>query len=128
MAATNFTFMARQRFINGLVNKRNRQITHLLQMNKYGEKWMQDTALECLGRTIKELVDASMEQGATTEYATAFAAHSDHWVPAHNGKEEPYRTRHGRRVLYVYNHARQEHGYLDLGTDIVERELREGEE
>ena len=61
------------------------------------------------------------------EYKRAMATQADQWVPACGGKEVPYLTRAGRRVLYVYNPGRREHGYLDMGTDIVEPHLRENE-
>ena len=61
------------------------------------------------------------------EYNLAMAVKADQWVPACGGKETPYRTRAGRRVLYVYNPGRHEHGYLDMDTDIVEPRLRENE-
>ena len=38
-------------------------------------------------------------------------------VPANGGTEQPFTTRSGRRVLYVYDCEAGTHGYLDLGTD-----------
>lgn len=55
----------------------------------------------------------------TPEYHTARIAKADRWVPACGGLEVPYLDKLRRRVLYVYNFARHEHGWLDLGQDIV---------
>lgn len=38
-------------------------------------------------------------------------------VPANGGTEQPFTTRTGRRVLYVYDCEQQTHRYLDLGCD-----------
>jgi hypothetical protein len=35
-----------------------------------------------------------------------------------NGSETPF-LRNGRTYLYVWNPARNVHGFLDIGTDIV---------
>ena len=40
-------------------------------------------------------------------------------VPANGGTEQPFTTRSGRRVLYVYDCETGQHGYLDLGTDTL---------
>ena len=56
---------------------------------------------------------------AEIEYTSAVGAHLDTWVPACGGREVEYRNRNGARVLYAYNPARQQHGWLDLGSDIV---------
>jgi hypothetical protein len=42
----------------------------------------------------------------------------DLWLVAGGGSETPFTGRDGRRYLYVWNPAREEHGYLDLGTDL----------
>jgi hypothetical protein len=44
------------------------------------------------------------------------------WVPACGGSEQPFHYR-GKRILYVVDLARGEHGYCDLGTDIVYQTL-----
>lgn len=41
------------------------------------------------------------------------------WYPANGGTEEPFLTRTGRRLLYVWQPSTGRHAYLDLGTDIV---------
>ena len=59
------------------------------------------------------------EPKESQEYQMARITRADRWVPACGGQEVPYIDRNGRKVLYVYNHATAEHGYLDCGTDIV---------
>jgi len=58
----------------------------------------------------------------TPEYAAAVEANADRWVPACGGLEVPF-TRNGAEWLYVYNPRRDEHGYLNLGTDIVQEDM-----
>jgi hypothetical protein len=41
----------------------------------------------------------------------------DTWLPACGGTEQPF-TCKGRRLLYCWNPARDEHAYLDLDTDL----------
>ncbi len=41
------------------------------------------------------------------------------WVPGCNRTEEPFYTRTGRRLLYVWHTFTREHAYLDLGTDLI---------
>ena len=43
----------------------------------------------------------------------------DQWFPACGGKEIEFKH-YGTRWLYVYNPVRDEHGYLNLDTDIVQ--------
>lgn len=38
-------------------------------------------------------------------------------VPANGGTEQPFTTRSGRRVLYVYDCEQRTHLYLDLDAD-----------
>jgi len=57
----------------------------------------------------------------STEYLTAVKENADRWVAACGGSEEPF-THNGVRWLYVYNPRREEHGYLNMGTDIVQPE------
>ena len=52
-------------------------------------------------------------------YHLAVALHVDNWLPACNGTETPYYTRSGRRVLYCWNPATGEHGYIDMNSDIL---------
>lgn len=52
-------------------------------------------------------------------YAFALALNADHWVPAHNGTEEPFTSRSGKRLLYCYNPRQKRHAYLDLSSDII---------
>ncbi len=41
------------------------------------------------------------------------------WVPASGGTEQPFWTRTGRRLQYVYQPRTGRHAYLDLGTDVI---------
>lgn len=41
------------------------------------------------------------------------------WTPANNGTEEPFVSRSGHRLLYVYQQRTGRHAYLDLDTDLV---------
>jgi hypothetical protein len=52
------------------------------------------------------------------EYRTAVTGRHDTWVPACGGLE-PVSLINGRRIQYVFNPARGEHGWLDLDTDLV---------
>lgn len=44
---------------------------------------------------------------------------SDIWLPANGGKEEPFISRSGIRLLYVYNPFLQKHAYMRLDRDEV---------
>ena len=61
----------------------------------------------------------SVKRRPTDEYLKAQEQFADAWVPACGGYEEPF-MHNGTRWLYVYNPARDEHGYLNMGTDIVQ--------
>ena len=54
----------------------------------------------------------------TPEYEQALAERADRWVAACGGAEVPFEHQ-GGSFLYVWNPATGEHGYLNLGTDIV---------
>ena len=41
------------------------------------------------------------------------------WLPASGGTEVPFRTRTGRRLLYVYQPRSGAHAYLDCDSDII---------
>ncbi len=41
------------------------------------------------------------------------------WFPACGGTEEPFWTRTGRRLLYVWQPIDGKHAYLDMGTDLI---------
>jgi hypothetical protein len=41
------------------------------------------------------------------------------WLPASGGTEEPFLTRSGRRLLYVWQPSTGDHAYLDLQTDLI---------
>jgi hypothetical protein len=55
----------------------------------------------------------------TETYRRAETMQADLWVPACGGAETPAKARDGRTYLYVWNPARCQHGWLDMGTDIV---------
>lgn len=57
----------------------------------------------------------------TAEFAEAEKNVRDTWVAACGGNEEVF-THQGKRYLYVWNPAKQEHGYLNLETDTVSEE------
>lgn len=59
---------------------------------------------------------------ATPEYAQAVAKNADQWVAACGGLEQPF-DHDGRTYLYVFNPATHKHGYLDMGTDIVQEDI-----
>lgn len=44
---------------------------------------------------------------------------NDDWIPAAGGKEEPFTTKDGRKLQYMWNPSTREHAYLDLNTDIL---------
>ena len=46
-------------------------------------------------------------------------AEQGNWYPASGGKEEPFRTRTGRTLLYVWQPSTGHHAYLDVGTDML---------
>jgi hypothetical protein len=41
------------------------------------------------------------------------------WFPASGGTEQPFKTRTGRRLQYVYQPSTGNHAYLDLDTDLI---------
>lgn len=41
------------------------------------------------------------------------------WYPACGGKETPFLSRSGKRLLYCWRPATGNHAYIDLDTDIV---------
>ena len=44
---------------------------------------------------------------------------TDNWVPACGGTEQPFTTRTGRRLQYLWNETTGEHAYIDCNTDII---------
>jgi len=41
------------------------------------------------------------------------------WIPAAGGAEEPFVTRGGKRLQYMWNPSTGEHAYLDLDDDLI---------
>ncbi|MHA2265152.1 MAG: hypothetical protein ACXAEN_22385 [Candidatus Thorarchaeota archaeon] len=60
------------------------------------------------------------EQAAREEYDKAVLGNENKWVVACGGQEVPTKAKNGRVYLYVFNPATQGHGWLDMGTDIVQ--------
>lgn len=58
-------------------------------------------------------------QTGPEEYQAAELNNADRWVPACGGNEEPFNSRSGLRLLYVYNFRTGEHRYLNLGSDLI---------
>jgi hypothetical protein len=44
---------------------------------------------------------------------------NDNWVPACQGTEEPFVSRSGKRLLYVWQPSTGQHAYLDLDSDTI---------
>lgn len=42
-----------------------------------------------------------------------------YWMPACGGTEQPFTTRTGRRLQYLWNPTTGEHAYIDCDTDIL---------
>jgi hypothetical protein len=66
-----------------------------------------------------------MTQTQTTPDMTTWLAALDrkreqgNWVPACGGTEQPFRTRTGRVLQYVWQASSGRHAYLDCGTDLI---------
>lgn len=56
---------------------------------------------------------------AWISYRKAVASKSDNWVPACGGMEQPFRSRSGIWLIYVFQPSTGKHAYLNLGTDII---------
>jgi hypothetical protein len=46
-------------------------------------------------------------------------AEQGNWVPASGGQEEPFWTRSGRRLQYLWQPSTGKHAYIDLDTDLI---------
>lgn len=57
---------------------------------------------------------------ARAEFEAAKNTMADAWVVGCGGNEVPVLRGDGRWMLYVWNFALQQHGWLDLDTDTVE--------
>ena len=55
---------------------------------------------------------------AVSEYWSACNRNADEWVAANCGTEVPF-VKNGTMYLYVWSPYTGEHGFLDMGTDIV---------
>jgi len=55
----------------------------------------------------------------SVKHAKASSSDGGDWVPAAGGTEEPFLTRDGRRLQYMWNPKTRKHAYLDLGTDLI---------
>lgn len=81
-------------------------------------------ALRDAGRVLPE----GSAQQALAGALARFVAHSqpalaaqagvrEAWAPACGGTEQPFRTRSGATVHYLYNRVSGEHAYYDVGAD-----------
>ncbi len=61
------------------------------------------------------------EETALSVYSRAQLDRENRWVPAAGGYEQPALVE-GVVYLYVYNFARDEHAWLNMLTDVVERD------
>lgn len=52
-------------------------------------------------------------------YIRAGIADTSNWYPACMGTEEPFKSRSGLRLLYVWQPATGKHAYINLDTDII---------
>ena len=41
------------------------------------------------------------------------------WLPANGGTEQPFVTRSGRRLQYLYQSTTGKHAYIDCDTDVI---------
>ena len=55
----------------------------------------------------------------TQEFYQARIRRADRWVPASGGHEQPFKSRSGKRLLYVWNAKTGEHAYLDMDSDLI---------
>jgi len=46
-------------------------------------------------------------------------AEQGNWFPASGGKETPFITRSGRKLLYCWQPSTGRHAYLDCDTDLI---------
>lgn len=53
------------------------------------------------------------------DYHCAVALRVDNWLPACNGTETPFIARSGKRMMYCWNPATDQHAYLDLNCDMI---------
>lgn len=44
---------------------------------------------------------------------------NDNWIPACGGTEEPFVSRSGKRLQYVWQPSTGQHAYLDLDSDMI---------
>jgi hypothetical protein len=44
---------------------------------------------------------------------------NDNWIPACGGTEEPFVSRSGKRLQYVWQPSTGQHAYLDLDSDTI---------
>ena len=47
------------------------------------------------------------------------SADNDNWIPACGGTEEPFVSRSGKRLQYVWQPSTGQHAYLDLDSDTI---------
>lgn len=57
--------------------------------------------------------------GQWVEGCPACGRVADNWIPANAGREQPFISRSGRRLLYCYQPSSGQHAYLDCEHDII---------
>jgi len=64
-----------------------------------------------------QLLDAATQ--LEIESMSREGGNKDIWIPASGGKETPFFSRSGHRLLYCWNPSKGKHAYLDLGKDMI---------
>jgi hypothetical protein len=67
----------------------------------------------------KKEAEERLKQVEAAKHAKASSSDGGDWVPAAGGTEEPFLTRGGRRLQYVWQPETGRHAYLDLETDLI---------
>jgi hypothetical protein len=62
--------------------------------------------------TLRKLVEQENKQRAENRL-------NDNWIPACGGTEEPFVSRSGKRLQYVWQPSTGQHAYLDLDSDTI---------
>jgi hypothetical protein len=59
------------------------------------------------------------EQGVFVRDCAACGRAAQNWIPANGGREVPFTSRSGRRLLWCYQPATGEHAYVDCDNDLI---------
>jgi hypothetical protein len=60
-----------------------------------------------------------MDKNQVVEWSGILNPAQGDWYPASNGTEQPFTSRSGKRLLYVWQPRTGNHAYLDLGSDVI---------